>query len=341
MSPPGSHVSDLHVIVADYITDDLPYENQILGDIAQVTSLDAYSHADMVGRIDNADAVMLFHNVSIMPETIDLLKRCKLIARCGVGVDNVDLDYARLRGIPVANVPDYGTEEVADSAIGMTLALTRGFAKMNSLFRGEEQMAAWNHQCSAPLYRLRGRVFGVVGLGRIGSATALRAKALGMEVVFYDPYLADGYDKTLGVRRVDTFKELVEQSYVVSLHCPRNADNENMIDQESIEWFRPGSYLINTARGTLVDTSVIPPALESGRLAGAAIDVVPIEPPPADDPLMVAWRDPSHPAHHRVIVNPHAAFYCEEGLVDMRVKASHNCRRALLGQAIRNVVNGL
>ncbi len=330
-----------HVVIADYLTDDLTHEKGVLGDLARISALDAYSEEDLRGRIEDADAIMLFHNVALTSQTIDRLEHCRLITRCGVGVDNVDLDAARRRGIPVANVPDYGTEEVADSAIGMALALTRGFSRMNSILRNPDAPGLWNHEHAVPLYRLRGRVFGIVGLGRIGTATALRAKALGMDVVFYDPYLPDGYDKTFGIRRTESLRMLIEQSYVVSLHCPRTPETENLIDAQSVTWFRPGSYLVNTSRGPLVDTSVIPTAIESGRLSGVALDVLPKEPPAADDPLLVAWRDPQHPAHHRLIVNPHAAFYCEEGLTDMRVKAAENCRRAILGQAIRNVVNGV
>ncbi len=330
-----------HVIVADYLVDDLRFERDILDDIARVSALNAYTQDDLMDRIDDADAVMLFHNVAILAETIVRLKRCKLITRCGVGVDNVDLEFARECGIPVANVPDYGTQDVADSAIGMMLALTRGLHRLNSMGRQAKATSAWSHEAVAPLRRLRGQVLGVVGLGRIGTATAQRGVALGMTVIFFDPYLPDGHQNATGLRRVATLRELIANSYVVSLHCPLNRDNEQMINSESIEWFQPGSFIVNTARGRLVDTSLIPPALASGRLAGAAIDVLPTEPPSDDDPLIVAWRDPNHAAYHRLIVNPHAAFYSEEGLVDMRVKAARNCRRALLGEPILNVVNGV
>src|SRR5262249_10569208 len=155
-------------------------------------------------------------------------RNCKLIVRCGVGYDNVDRVFARERGIPVANVPDYGTEEVADSAIGLTLALTRGITQLNSFLRDNVDKA-WTYPYFAPALRLRGRVFGVVGLGRIGTAAALRAKALGMDVVFYDPYKPDGFDKALGIRRADTLDDLLKQAFVVSLHCPLTPDTKGMI----------------------------------------------------------------------------------------------------------------
>jgi len=325
------------VVIADFITGDLEPERRVLGDLADVIACDAYQESDLAGKVEDAGAIMLYHNISITRITIERLKHCKLIVRCGVGYDNVDRDFARSRGIDVANVPDYGTEEVADSAIGMMLALTRGIALLNSRLR--EARGPWMYTQAAPLSRLRGRVFAIVGLGRIGTATALRAKALGMDVAFYDPYKPDGFDKALGIRRVESLPELLKQAFVLSLHCPRTPETTNLISAKKIAQMPMGSYLINTARGAIVDTSAIPEAIASGRLAGAAIDVLVHEPPPDDDPLLKAWRDPQHPAYGRLIVNPHAAFYSEEGLIDMRLKGSDACRRALLGLPLRNVVN--
>jgi D-3-phosphoglycerate dehydrogenase/C-terminal binding protein len=190
-----------------------------------------------------------------------------------------------------------------------------------------------------PIYRLRGRVFAVVGLGRIGTATALRAKALGMDVAFYDPYKQDGYDKALGVRRVEKLDDLLRQAFVVSVHCPLTPETKHIIDSRALALMPDGSFLVNTARGGTVDATAIPAAIRSGKLAGAAIDVLPQEPPPDDHPLLVAWRDPADLCHDRVILNPHSAFYSEEGLLDMRVKGAQACRRALLGDVLRNVVN--
>ena len=257
--------------------------------------------------------------------------------RCGVGFDNVDHRLARELGIPVANVPDYGTEEVADSAIGMALALTRGIHFFNQRMRAHPD--PWMYHVAAPLYRHRRRVFGIVGLGRIGTATARRALAMGMDVRFYDPFKEDGYDKAEGVTRVESLEELMRDSFILSLHCPLNDESRRMINAETLQWLPKGSYLVNTARGDVVDTSAIPDAIASGRLAGAAIDVLAEEPPSPDNPLLVAWRDPSHPAHERLIINPHSAFYCEEGLTDMRRKGAEACRRALTGQRLRNVIN--
>jgi D-3-phosphoglycerate dehydrogenase/C-terminal binding protein len=279
---------------------------------------------------------MVYHSITLTKRTIERLKHCRLIVRCGVGFDNVDHGFARTMGIPVANVPDYGSEEVADTAIGMALALARGITVLNSRLRAGE--GPWSHTAVAPLHRLRGRIFGIVGLGRIGTAAAVRAKAFGMEVVFYDPWKPDGYDKALGIRRVEELGELLQQSHVLSLHCPLSDETRGMITAEALAQLPRGAFLVNTARGGIVDTAAVAAAIASGHLAGAGIDVFPQE-PPVDDPLVAVWRDPSHPAHHRVLVNPHAAFYSEAGLFDMRVKGAEACRKALLGVPVRSIVN--
>lgn len=325
------------VIVADFQHGSLEAEQGILGDLATVQALDVSAEEELWGRVEQADALMVYHTLKVTRATIERLERCRLIVRCGVGYDNVDHVFARSRGIPVANVPDYGTEEVADSAIGMLLALTRGIALQNTRLRPAD--ADWRFHHVAPLYRLRDRTLGIVGLGRIGTAVAVRGKALGMNVLFYDPYKSDGYDKALGLRRVETLEELLAQSFALSCHCPLTPETQHLINEQTIELLPHGSFLINTSRGGVVDVAAIPSAIASGRLAGAGIDVLPQEPPPADHPLLVAWRDPSHPAYQRVILNAHNAFYSVEGLRDMRIKGAEACRRALEGKPLRNVVN--
>lgn len=325
------------VVITDFLTHSPETEERILDELAHVESLCADHEEQLLGSVEDADALMIYHTLKLTARVIERLTRCKLIVRCGVGYDNVDWRFARERGIPVANVPDYGTEEVADSAIGLLLSMTRGISLLNSQLR--QGRIDWSYSHAAPLRRLRGRVLGIVGLGRIGSAVALRGTALGMDVAFYDPYAPDGRDKSLGVRRVESLDELLSQAYVVSLHCPLTDETRHLIRTETLEKLPTGSYLVNTSRGAVVDTSAIPAAIASGKLAGAALDVLPSEPPAENDPLLIAWRNLEHPAHHRLIINAHTAFYSEEGLLDMRIKGAEACRRALLGLPLRNVVN--
>jgi C-terminal binding protein len=325
------------VVVTDFISEPLDHERRILGDIADVQAIQAFSENALIGHVEDADAIMVYHFVALGPTTIERLKHCRLIVRCGVGYDNVDCQAARARGITVANVPDYGTEEVADSAIGMALALARGVYYMNSRLRRGE--GPWIYTQVQPIHRLRDRVFGIVGIGRIGTATALRAKALGMDVVYYDPLAPQGRDKSIGVRHVETLDQLLGMSHIVSLHCPNTPENHHLINRETLARMQPGTFLVNTSRGAVVDAVAVLDAVTTGHLGGAALDVLETEPPSEEHPLIRAWKDPKHPAHDRIIINPHAAFYSEEGLLDMRVKGSKNCRRVLMGQSAYNVVN--
>src|SRR5687768_15563696 len=236
------------IVITDFIEkhDPIEAERRVVGDLADFRILDAHHEDELTGHVEDADAIVLYHNLPLLsPQTIDRLERCKLIVRGGVGYDNVDALYARTRGIPVATVPDYGTEEVADSATGLMLTMTRGISYLNSRLR--DRQGPWMYHQVKPLHRLRGRVFGVVGLGRIGTAAALRAKAMGMEVRFYDPYKPDGHDKALGVRRAESLDELLAQSFVLSAHCPLTPETRKLINAAAIAKMPKGAYLVNTA----------------------------------------------------------------------------------------------
>ncbi len=325
------------VLVTDFLQEPLDIEREILGDLADIEALGARTASDLYGRLSGADALLVYHYLQVDRRALNEMQHCRLIVRCGAGFDNVDCAHARALGIAVANVPDYGSEEVADTALGGLLTLARGTHLLNH--RCQREGDPWSYALAAPLGRLRGRVLGIVGLGRIGSAMALRAKALGMDVIYFDPQLASGYDKALGIRMADSLEELMRQAHAVSLHCPLNEQTRHMINDESLAWMPPGGIVINTARGGVVDPLAILRGLESGHLMGAALDVLEVEPPDPNHPLLQAWRNVAHPAHERLILTPHAAFYCEEGLLEMRRKGCQNVRRVLEGKPARNVVN--
>lgn len=324
------------VVITDFIPDTAT-EREVLGPDVDIVALNALSEDEILFQVEDADAVLLYHLISLSRKSISQMKKCRLIVRAGVGYDNVDWKYAREQGINVCNVPDYGTEDVADSAIGLMLALTRGINFHNSrLRRGQGD---WGFSEYAAVPRLRGRTFGIIGLGRIGTAAALRAKALGMNVVFYDPYARDGTDKAVGAKRVETLDELLAQTFVLSPHCPLTAETRHIVNDETLGKLPAGAYVVNTSRGGVVDVNAVLAGVTSGHLAGAGIDVLETEPPSGDEPFIKAWRNPSHPAHDRIIVNPHTAFYCEEGLGEMRLKAVQNVARVLSGAEPRNLVN--
>lgn len=325
------------VVVTDFIEEPLDHERRVLDGHAEVTALNALCEADLVGKVEEADAIMVYHYFQLTRETIERLKNCKIICRPGVGYDGVDIIAAREHGIPVCNVPDYGTEEVADSALAMALSLARGSHYLNS--RLKRGLGDWNVDPAKPIHRLRGRVFGIIGCGRIGTAVALRAKAFGFDVAFYDPYLPDGVEKALGIRRVRALSDLLSEAFVLSLHCPLTEETREIISAAEIEAMNAGSFLVNTARGGVLDTTAAVDALASGHLGGVGIDVLEQEPPPEDSSFIKAWRDPAHPAHDRLLLNPHSAFYCEEGAEEFRTKGALEVLRALRGEPLRNQVN--
>jgi C-terminal binding protein len=304
------------IIITDFINDNLEPEKALLDGRADIQALDALSESELQGRVEDADVLIVYHCLRVSQATIRQLKNCKLIVRAGVGIDNVDHQYAASKSIPMVNIPDYGSEDVADTAMSMLLSLMRGTHGLNSRLRAD--IGPWSFTQVQPLHRLRGCKLGIVGLGRIGTAMALRAKAFGMDVAFYDPYKADGYEKALGIRREENLATLLSSSDAVSLHCPLTPKTKHLINANTLSLMKQGAYLINTARGAVVDTSAIPRVLETGQLRGAGIDVLENEPPGKDDPIIKAWKNPGHPAHHQLIVNPHAAFYSEEGLMEIR-----------------------
>lgn len=282
-----------------------------------------------------ADAIMTWRT-RIDAKAIDQLEHCKLIVRLGVGYDFVDVEAAARKGIPVSNVPDYCTNEVADHTLALLLAITRGLpAYIDSVKQGTGQ---WEWSAAGSLYRMTGKTLGIIGLGRIGTAVALRAKAFGVDVAFYDPYTRDGMERSLGLRRLG-LDDLLAQADFLTLHTPLNDETRAMVNSTFLAKLKNGAYLVNTSRGGVLDSTALEVALREGRVAAAALDVMPTEPPDSELALLKAWRAGEDWVKHRLIVTPHSAFYSEEGEIDMRVKATATVREVLDGLPARNVVN--
>src|SRR5437764_7401879 len=215
------------------ITDSLAeagVEHSVLGPVAELRLLQTNDEADVVRRAADADALLVFHDIKLSERVLDALTRCRGIVRCGVGFDNIDVRAAGARGIVVCNVPDYGTEEVADHALMMLLALARRLLPADAAIRA----GRWDVTTVFGTPRLRGQTVGIIGCGRIGTAMALRCKALGMRVVFYDPYLPDGADKALAVERVYRLEELLPQADFISLHCPLTRETYHILDEDTL-----------------------------------------------------------------------------------------------------------
>ncbi len=312
------------VIVTDALAD-LGPERKILDDIADLTLLQTNDEADVARRGADADVLLVYHTIKLTERSIAALSKCRGIIRCGVGYDNVDIEAAGKLGIVVCNVPDYGTEEVADHALMLLLALARRFVPAQQSVREGQ----WNYNVVVGTPRLRGRTLGVIGCGRIGTAMVLRAKAIGMRVVIFDPFKPDGVEKALGVERCHRLEDLLQQAEFVSLHCPLTADTRHILNARTLALLPRGAYVINTARGPCVDADGLLQALDSGQVSYAALDVVETE-PLGDERLR------NHP---RLVLTPHTAFYSVEGHQEMRSKGTEEARRILTGEAVRNPVN--
>jgi lactate dehydrogenase-like 2-hydroxyacid dehydrogenase len=287
----------------------------------------------------SCEAIICF-DIELSAAAIAEAVHCRQIVRAGVGFDNIDLVAAAGHGIPVSNTPDYGTTDVADHAIALVLALTRGITAYNDILR-KDGAAGWDFLRAPTVRRVAGLVFGLIGLGRIGTATALRAKALGMDVVFYDPYRPSGTELALGLRRVDELDELLKRADILSMHTPLTEETDRMINAERLQRMRPGSILVNTSRGGVVDTAALLKALQDGRIGGVGLDVLPIEPLTDEDPLVRAWREGDPRLENRVILTPHAAFYSASSLKDLRRKSAQVAVDYLRYGRLRNCVNGL
>lgn len=302
-------------------------ERAVIGEDADLRRYLCSTDADLNEEICRARAIIVWHNMPLTAAGIGRLRDCRVIIRNGVGFDSVDIAGARERGIAVCNVPDYGTEEVADHAIALAMALCRQLFPLDA----EAKRLSWLIPVERRLRRLRELTFGIVGMGRIGTAAALRAKALGFQVCFYDPYLPNGADKAVGVGRAKALDELLAKADVLSIHCPLNDETRHLIAERELALMKPTAYVVNTARGAIIRKTAILAALREGRLAGAGLDVV------EDEPLKTA-EEASTP---NLIVTCHSAFCSAESLREMRRTSARIALAAVRGEPLENVVNGV
>ena len=306
---------------------DITVDQAIIGNAARLNYFLADDANDFTPEILGAHIIIVWHNTNIPAATIGKMKQCRAIIRNGVGFDTVDVAAAAARGIAVCNVPDYGTEEVSDHAIALTLALTRQLFPLDA----EAKKLGWKIHGMKHLRRTRTRTFGVAGLGRIGTAAALRAKALGFRVVFYDPYLPNGVHKAVGIKRAASLPELLKQCDVLSIHRPLSAATRHLISEKELALLKPTAYVVNTARGAIIKKTAILHALREGRIAGAGLDVI------EDEPLRTA----EEAATPNLIATCHAAFCSVEGMIEMRTTSARIARAGVLGRPPGNVVTGV
>jgi D-3-phosphoglycerate dehydrogenase len=275
------------------------------------------SAADILAVARDADAILVTY-AKLPGDLLRQLRRCKAIGRFGLGVDNIDIAAAAELGITVTYVPDYCMQEVSDHAMALLLALARKVPQSNALV----QAGRWDMPAVVPIRRLAGRVLGLVGFGNIPRALAPKAKAFGLRVVVHDPYVSQDALAAAGVESM-SFDGLLEISDFVSIHAPLLPATRGLFSAEVFRKMKQGACLINTARGPLVDEDALVAALDSGRLAGAALDVVAVEPLPKDSRLI--GRD-------NVVLTPHTGFYSVEALNELQTKCAADVARVLSGE---------
>src|SRR5437660_3586670 len=275
------------------------------------------SAQDILAVARSANAVLVTY-AKLPGELLRQLTRCKVIGRFRLGVDNIDVKAAAELGITVTYVPDYCLHEVSDHAMALLLALARKIPLSNELV----QAGRWEMPAVVPIHRLAGRTLGLVGFGNIPRMLAPKAKAFGLRVVTHDPYVSQQALAAAGVEGV-SFDRLLEIADFVSIHAPLMPATRGLFNAEVFAKMKTGALLINTARGPLVDEAALASALDSGRLGGAALDVVAVEPLPKDSKLI--GRD-------NVILTPHTAFYSVEALNELQTKCAADVARVLSGE---------
>ena len=324
------------VIITDFITDPV-IEQEILGKDVDIICLDETREDHYPAVIEDASALLVWHG-SMASATFARMRACHVVVRYGTGYETIDISAAREHGITVCNTPDYGVEEVADTACAMILSCVRQVAYYDVMAR--KITKDWQMQTDLSLKRTSEHVLGIIGCGRIGTAVAVRMKAFGVKVVIFDPNLPAGYEKSLGVQRAEEIAELQSQATIISIHTPLNEGTSGLVDNTFIDGLNSGTILVNTSRGGVVkNTGVIKRGLQNGKLSFVALDVLPDEPPKSTDVLIDEWRRGDGAFQGRLIVNPHSAFYSETSWSEMRVKAAVNVGRVLNGQKPWNILN--
>jgi len=279
------------------------------------------SEQTLIGLAADADAIATCW-AQVTSQVIDAAPRCRVIARLGIGLDNIDVSAATARKIPVTNVPDYCIPEVADHSIALLLSLTRKIA----YFDHEAKQQRYDLRAAGPMYRLRGKTLGLVGFGRIARAVRQRALSFGLTVIAHS---ASNRDYDTGCEMV-AWEDLLSRSDYLSLHAPLTSQTRHLFDARAFQAVKTGVFLINTSRGGLIEHGALREAIEAGRVAGAGLDVFEPEPPDLSGPL---FQD------QRVIVTPHAAFTSEESLIDLRTRVCHQIMGVLQNVKPENLVN--
>ena len=313
------------VVLTDYVWESLEVEKNTLAGVAELVPMQTKKPDEFIDAAADCDALLNTYAGPITAEVMARMPKCKIIARYGIGVDTIDLEAATTAGIIVTNNPTYCIEEVAEHTMALLLACARKVVFYDRLVRS----GRWEVPPGKPMFRLAGSTLGLVGFGNIARAVAVRAAAFGMKVRYSDPFVKEGQFDTPGTSAdLDT---LLGEADFVSIHPPLVPQTRGMMNDDAFAKMKKGAWIINCARGPIVDTAALVRALDAGHIAGAALDTTDPEPLPNPHPL----RD-----RDNVIINPHVAWYSEAAMVGLQAGAPSEVRRVLTGAWPVNVVNG-
>ena len=317
--------SQLRVLITDYAWESLEPEKEILRTAgAGLVVAASGDEEELISLAGDVDAILTCWK-SVTRKVIEQAPACQIIGRYGIGLDNIDVSYATEMGIVVTNVPSYCLEEVSDQAMALLLACARKVVFFDRAIKGGE----YSLQLGSPLYRIRGRTLGILGFGKIGRTLYRKAAGFGFKMIVHDPYLDAGSIEDYDITLVN-FDQLLQESDFISIHVPLSPETENLFNLSAFRKMRNTASVINTSRGGVIDSTALLQALEEGEIAGAALDVLPEEPPSADDPLV---------HHPKTIITPHAAFYSEESVLDLQRSAATQVAQVLSGKFPESVVN--
>jgi len=309
------------IAITDYFDSPSPEEQEILGDLVSATP-------------GPETEVLLVWHQRIDEQYATQFPKLRGVQRYGVGFDNLDLEYLKSRGIICANNPDYGVDEVSDTALAFVMNISRGVTRYDTL--AQKLKNTWQENVLTDLRRSCNTTVGVIGAGRIGSSVLLKCEYIGFKTILFDPYKPTGYEKVIKAKRAETLDELLSGADIVSIHCPLNAETKGMVNREFVSKMRRGASLINTARGGIIEhNDVLYSALKMEWLGAACLDVLPEE-PPGSDPLIDGWRNGEESLKGRLFITPHTSYYSQQSVSEMRRSAAANALRMMRLEMPRN-----
>ena len=322
-----------NILICDIVAPPAEIEGEVFGSAAHLWAPQAMKQSDITDeQWQGAHAIIAYDRLRYDEALMSKLSSCKVIVRAGIGHDNIDKQAAKKHGIVVCNTPDYCTTEVADHTMALLLDLVRGVHQHAS----QVEDKIWQKDIPGAI-RLEGRTFGCIGFGRIGQATALRAKAFGMKVIYFDPFAKANLSQE-GIQKVDSLADIAKESDIISLHTPLTPETQHIVGLDFLRKVRKGVIILNTARGGLIDIHALYQAMKSGQVEACGLDALPIERSDSSQQLVVDFENHEPWLKWRLIITPHVAYYSKEAMAELRRKSSMEAKRVLDNEQPKNRV---